>query len=238
MSDMEGHEEPAEGLMQSQHQLQEEEDNDDDDDDEDIIIDDESLDEFLQEENQWNTMYHRLRQWGQEHGHCNPRRNWKAKIDAEEKSLGNWAGKQRQEARSEQGIDPYKRAALNRLNFAFDVRINNFEEFRKKLDAYLEKQEDGKLPRLDSSYLALQGEGIGRMLHYYYSEPKIMLGILKARTTRHLEGKASTYFTQERIDMLTNAGLEWYVLFLCVIILNDTLFLLDFIIIWQLMIDG
>ena len=33
----------------------------------------------------WQSMYHRMRVWSKEKGHCNPRRNWKAKIDAEEK---------------------------------------------------------------------------------------------------------------------------------------------------------
>ena len=39
----------------------------------------------LSEDEQWQEMYHRLRAWSREHGNCNPRRNWKAKIDAEEK---------------------------------------------------------------------------------------------------------------------------------------------------------
>ena len=37
------------------------------------------------EDEQWLSMYQRLSVWSKEQGHCNPRRNWKAKIDAEEK---------------------------------------------------------------------------------------------------------------------------------------------------------
>jgi len=33
----------------------------------------------------WQAMYHRLRVWSKEKGNCDPRRNWKSKIDAEEK---------------------------------------------------------------------------------------------------------------------------------------------------------
>ena len=39
----------------------------------------------LADDDAWQSMYHRLRVWSKEKGHCNPRRNWKAKIDAEEK---------------------------------------------------------------------------------------------------------------------------------------------------------
>ena len=39
----------------------------------------------LADDEKWTTMYERLRVWSREHGHCNPRRNWQAKIDAEEK---------------------------------------------------------------------------------------------------------------------------------------------------------
>ena len=39
----------------------------------------------LTEDEQWLSMYEKLRAWSKEKGHCNPRRNWKSKIDAEEK---------------------------------------------------------------------------------------------------------------------------------------------------------
>ena len=39
----------------------------------------------LADDEKWTSMYERLRGWSREHGHCNPRRNWQAKIDAEEK---------------------------------------------------------------------------------------------------------------------------------------------------------
>ena len=39
----------------------------------------------LADDEAWQSMYNRLRAWSEEKGHCNPRRNWKAKIDAEEK---------------------------------------------------------------------------------------------------------------------------------------------------------
>ena len=37
------------------------------------------------DDEQWMSMYQRLRVWSKEQGHCNPRRNWKSKIDVEEK---------------------------------------------------------------------------------------------------------------------------------------------------------
>ena len=39
----------------------------------------------LADDEKWTSMYERLRVWSRKHGHCNPRRNWKSKIDAEEK---------------------------------------------------------------------------------------------------------------------------------------------------------
>ena len=39
----------------------------------------------LADDEKWTSMYERLRVWSREHGHCNPRRNWQAKMDAEEK---------------------------------------------------------------------------------------------------------------------------------------------------------
>jgi len=39
----------------------------------------------LSNDEAWQAMYHRLRVWSKEKGNCDPRRNWKSKIDAEEK---------------------------------------------------------------------------------------------------------------------------------------------------------
>ena len=39
----------------------------------------------LVDDEQWQEMYRRLMAWSREKGHCNPRRNWQSKIDAEEK---------------------------------------------------------------------------------------------------------------------------------------------------------
>lgn len=41
----------------------------------------------LSEDEAWQSMYHRLIAWSKVHGHCKPRRNWKSKIDAEEKGV-------------------------------------------------------------------------------------------------------------------------------------------------------
>lgn len=43
------------------------------------------LGQSLADDDVWQSMYHRLRVWSNRSGNCNPRRNWKAKIDAEEK---------------------------------------------------------------------------------------------------------------------------------------------------------
>jgi len=39
----------------------------------------------LSNDEAWQGMYHRLRVWSEDKGNCDPRRNWKSKIDAEEK---------------------------------------------------------------------------------------------------------------------------------------------------------
>ena len=49
------------------------------------ILQQQSQVQELANDEAWQAIYHRLRVWSKEKGNCDPRRNWKSKIDAEEK---------------------------------------------------------------------------------------------------------------------------------------------------------
>lgn len=199
---------------------------------------------------QWQTMYDRLSAWSRDKGHCNPRRNWKAKIDAEEKgvwsaclalhvvaclirhlnltaarkhaALGNWSGKQRRQERQGQ-LNRFKKAALERIGFSFDPKKAGWEEFHGKLKEYL--NEHGKLPEKITD---LMEAGLYSQLRMYRKIPKDMLGIHPrgpykkkgslpqdelakepAKSPEAVSAKKWDTFTQNRIDVLTDAGLDW-----------------------------
>mmetsp|Transcript_35157 Transcript_35157/g.64498 ORF Transcript_35157/g.64498 Transcript_35157/m.64498 type:complete len:385 (-) Transcript_35157:9-1163(-) len=152
---------------------------------------------------QWQSMYERLRIWSKEQGHCNPRRNWKSKIDAEEKALGIWSGKHRLEERKGQ-LNPFKKSALERLGFSFDTVQQSWENLMHNLKEFLSKH-GGKLPDQLNDIRELDIHG---PLRYQQSEPKRILGevCVSDRSGRQYKNER---FTQERIDILTEAGLNW-----------------------------
>ena len=107
--------------------------------------------------------------------------------------------------------NPFKKAALDRIGFSFDPRKQGWEEFRAKLEEYVSK--NGKL-----TVHRTKGEkeaGIQRQLLYYQKMPKRMLGLFKDSHVKDEKGESvrremeNSAFTQDRIDVLTEAGVEW-----------------------------
>mmetsp|Transcript_6815 Transcript_6815/g.15551 ORF Transcript_6815/g.15551 Transcript_6815/m.15551 type:complete len:1095 (-) Transcript_6815:67-3351(-) len=153
----------------------------------------------LADDDTWQTMYHRLRDWSKEKGHCNPRRNWKAKIDAEEKALGNWSGKQRREEKQGK-LNPFKKTSLEHLKFTFGLLQAGWDDFHKKLKEHVSKH--GKLP--ENLEDLRNGFDVYTRLRYYRRLPRAILGLIG----KSAEFKNET-FTQEKIDILTECGLNW-----------------------------
>ena len=144
-------------------------------------------------------------------------------------ALGNWSGKLRREERKQQ-LNPFKKEALKRIGFSFDPRQQQWEVFVKELNAFLE--DHGNLPDsiLDAKVsqfiiyqvysiicmlihflptLILQNysskvkeAGLSTKLMHFQQEPKKILGWYK-------NPRYSEQFTQNRIDVLTKAGLNW-----------------------------
>ena len=50
-------------------------------------------------------------------------------------ALGNWAGKQRREERQDK-LNPFKKAALERLGLAFDIKQESWNNFVQKLHSH------------------------------------------------------------------------------------------------------
>lgn len=129
--------------------------------------------------------------------------------------MGNWSGKQRREEKQNQ-LNPFKKAALQRIGFAFDAKQQKWEEFHEEVKAYLDKY--GKIPEnfYGQHFLANGGKELQRRLVYYQSQPKAALGEYK--DTRAKDKETGEYekkeivnykFTQDRIDFLSEAGLDW-----------------------------
>jgi len=167
------------------------------------------------DDDEWTAKFEMLRSWTKRAGHCQPRRNWKANIDAEEKALGNWTGRQRRDERLGK-LNPFKKAALERLGMPFDVYGTNFDVLIKEVKDWI--AEHGKLPEtLEDD--RLREAGISTRLLKYRAFPRHILGEFKPRqgrkrkddgaTTTRTRPYVSAQFTQERIDALTEVGLDW-----------------------------
>ena len=148
----------------------------------------------LADDEQWQSMFVLLKAWRKEHGHCNPRRIWKSKNDAEEKTLGNWSGKQRRAKRLGQ-LNPFKEAVLKRIGFAFDPMGQKWEDFHSKLKEYLSKY--GKLPeKLEQINEKVQDNGrFVSHLKHYRQIPKSTLGL-----TKKSQRKSGEPFNNERLN--------------------------------------
>ena len=124
--------------------------------------------------------------------------------------MGNWSGKQRRDERQGK-LNPFKKAALERIGFSFNPRQQGWEELREKLKEYVSKK--GKLRA--HNHKEEKDAGIYRQLQYYQKMPKRILGVYVDSNTKDAEGKSvrrehgGDAFTQERIDVLTEAGLDW-----------------------------
>lgn len=123
------------------------------------------------------------------------------------KALGNWSGKQRRDERQGK-LNPFKKAALENIGFAFEVREQSWDEFKDRLKAYIAKY-DGKISNININSGEAKEAGVSRQLVYWAKQPKQILGEYKdprAGTRRELKNEN---FTQERIDFLTEYGMDW-----------------------------
>lgn len=114
--------------------------------------------------------------------------------------MGNWVGKQRRDER-EGKLNPLKKAALERIGHVFDAKSDRaWEDFAKRLKEYLEEH-GGRLPP-DAHSMAFKSEHpeLYKKLLYYRRIPRGILGLLKDRPRP---------ITQDRIDFLTEAGMDW-----------------------------
>ena len=91
------------------------------------------------------------------------------------KALGNWSGKQRREEKQDE-LNPFKKAALERIGFTFDPKQQKWEVFHSKLKHFLSKH--GQIPEnLNDDKVKLSG--IQRQLFYHQKLPKQILGEYK-----------------------------------------------------------
>lgn len=133
-------------------------------------------------------------------------------------ALGNWSGKQRRQERLGQ-LDQFKRAALERIGFAFDTNEHKWDKFHSKLKDYVSKH--GKLSSKRPQDVK-QGTDIYSQLAAYRGQPKQLLGYFPRGKYQQKEPRLkdvskkkgeNSYknerFTQERVNVLTEAGLDW-----------------------------
>ena len=130
-------------------------------------------------------------------------------------ALGNWAGKQRREERQDK-LNPFKKAALERLGLAFDIKQESWNNFVQKLKGYTSKHE--KLPENinDEQFVKEMGVEFCTKLKRLRKTPKEIIGEYVNRRVKDKEsGKSvktecpNSLFTQARVDVLTEAGLDW-----------------------------
>lgn len=130
-------------------------------------------------------------------------------------ALGNWVGKQRREERQDK-LNPFKKAALERLGLAFDIKQESWNNFVQKLKGYTSKHE--KLPENinDEQFVKEMGVEFCTKLKRLRKTPREIIGEYVNRRVKDSEsGKSvktecpNSLFTQARVDVLTEAGLDW-----------------------------
>jgi hypothetical protein len=164
-------------------------------------------DSFLMEDTRWNSMYAKLREFKEKHGHCDvsrnpyrslakrPKRNTDSLEQNEIIALGTWVGQTRLQARRPIGhpdhIEPYKVIALNRLGFDWQPRENYWMDMYKQLKLYLE-QNNGKMP---PRQINLEKNPLGMWCDTQLENYR-----------QFKKGSSKAYITQEKIDMLNAIG--------------------------------
>ena len=128
-------------------------------------------------------------------------------------ALGNWAGKQRREERQNE-LNPFKKLALERIGFTFDSRSEtSWDTLHEKLKSYT--AEHGKLPENlnDKDFEEKIGKESKLKLLRYRQTAKRIIGDIKVKDektgTSIKREMMNNQFTQNRIDILSKAGMTW-----------------------------
>ena len=88
------------------------------------------------------------------------------------------------------------------MGFAFNTNEHKWDKFHENLMDYVSKH--GKIPKT----IDLKGTDLYCPLIYYRAQTKRCIGLSNDSELKK-KGWSNKRFTQERIDVLTEAGLDW-----------------------------
>ena len=120
-------------------------------------------------------------------------------------------------------LNRFKTAALKRIGFVFDLGKAGWDDFHHKLKAFVAK--NGRIPEKLGE---MKESGLQNMISKHRNQPKQLLGLgiqrgpyktkdrpqslspdKRVKNNENMRVKNNEAFTQERIDILTEAGLDW-----------------------------